>query len=119
MQVWDAATGNKIVELLGPLGTFDTNAMTFRADAKRVITSLRNNAEIWDIESRQKITILIGHTDLLNAAAFSGNSKRVATASDDKTARIWDAESGNQIAVLKGHTDWCRLLPCQRMASGR
>jgi hypothetical protein len=34
---------------------------------------------------------------------FSGDGKRVATASDDATARIWDAESGEEIAVLKGH----------------
>ena len=37
------------------------------------------------------------------SAAFSGDGKRVVTASDDKTARIWDAESGKEIAVLKGH----------------
>ena len=38
------------------------------------------------------------------SAAFSGDGKRVVTASDDNTARIWDAESGKEIAVLKGHT---------------
>ena len=37
------------------------------------------------------------------SAAFSGDGKRVVTASADKTARIWDAESGKEIAVLKGH----------------
>ena len=37
------------------------------------------------------------------SAAFSGDGKRVVTASEDKTARIWDAESGKEIAVLKGH----------------
>ncbi len=37
-------------------------------------------------------------------AAFSGDGKRVVTASQDDTARIWDAESGKEIAVLKGHT---------------
>ena len=37
------------------------------------------------------------------SAAFSGDGKRVVTASDDNTARIWDAESGKEIAVLKGH----------------
>ena len=37
------------------------------------------------------------------SAAFSGDGKRVVTASLDKTARIWDAESGKEIAVLKGH----------------
>ena len=39
------------------------------------------------------------------SAAFSGDGKRVVTASADNTARIWDAESGKEIVVLKGHTD--------------
>jgi len=39
------------------------------------------------------------------SAAFSGDGKRVVTASSDKTARIWDADSGKEIAVLKGHDD--------------
>ena len=40
----------------------------------------------------------------MSSAAFSGDGKRVVTASRDNTARIWDAESGKEIAVLKGHT---------------
>jgi WD40 repeat protein len=42
----------------------------------------------------------------VNSAAFSGDGKRVVTASFDNTARIWDAESGKEIAVLKGHTSF-------------
>jgi WD40 repeat protein len=33
--------------------------------------------------------------------AFTGDGKRVVTASDDKTVRIWDAESAEALAVLK------------------
>jgi WD40 repeat protein len=46
---------------------------------------------------------LKGHSKAVGSAAFSGDGKRVVTASDDGTARIWDAESGREIAVLKGH----------------
>jgi WD40 repeat protein len=51
------------------------------------------------------MTVLKGHTYTLHTAAFSGDDKRVVTASDDKTARIWDAESGKELAALKGHDD--------------
>jgi hypothetical protein len=43
------------------------------------------------------------HSKSVQSAAFSGDGKRVVTASDDKTVRVWDAESGKQIAVLRGH----------------
>jgi hypothetical protein len=36
---------------------------------------------------------------------FSPDDRRVATASEDKTARIWDATNGQQLAVIVGHTD--------------
>ena len=53
--------------------------------------------------SGKEIAVLEGHAGLVNSAAFSGDGKRVVTASWDNTARIWDAESGKEIAVLKGH----------------
>src|SRR6185312_5886357 len=51
---------------------------------------------------------LKGHAGPVVYATFSPDGKRVATASDDKTARIWDAESGKEITVFKGHTDAVR-----------
>ena len=54
----------------------------------------------------------------MRGAAFSGDGKRVVTASDDKTARIWDAESGKEIAVLKGHDGPCIAPRSAATASG-
>jgi hypothetical protein len=55
--------------------------------------------------STQLHRLLAGHSQPVVSAAFSGDGKRVVTASRDGTARIWDAESGLAIAVLKGHAD--------------
>ena len=64
--------------------------------------------------------LLKGHSGSGQSAAFSGDGKRVVTASGDNTARIWDAESGKEIAVLKGHTDsvYERGVQRRRQAGG-
>ena len=41
----------------------------------------------------------------VNSASFSSDSKKIVSASDDKTIRIWDVEKGKQIGEpITGHT---------------
>ena len=46
----------------------------------------------------------MGHTGDVRSAAFSGDGKRVVTASHDGTVRVWDAETGKQMLTLPGST---------------
>ncbi|KAF2260950.1 beta transducin-like protein HET-D2Y [Lojkania enalia] len=49
---------------------------------------------------------LEGHSAWVNSVAFSHDSARLASASDDKTAKIWDASSGECLSTLEGHSAW-------------
>jgi eukaryotic-like serine/threonine-protein kinase len=51
-----------------------------------------------------EISILSGHTAIVESAAFSPDGKIIVTASDDKTIRLWDAATSRQILLLNGHT---------------
>ncbi|KAK4245655.1 vegetative incompatibility protein HET-E-1 [Corynascus novoguineensis] len=48
---------------------------------------------------------LEGHGDLVNAVAFSPDSKTLASASHDRTVRLWDAATGAHRQTLEGHSD--------------
>jgi WD40 repeat protein len=48
---------------------------------------------------------LEGHSDTINSVAFSHDSMRLASASDDGTVKIWDASSGACLQTLEGHSD--------------
>jgi WD40 repeat protein len=53
---------------------------------------------------------LEGHSSLVNSVAFSPDSTRLASASDDNTVKIWDASSGACLQTLEGHNSWVRSV---------
>ncbi|QKD57200.2 uncharacterized protein FOBCDRAFT_251804 [Fusarium oxysporum Fo47] len=45
-----------------------------------------------------------GHRNFVNSVAFSHDSTRLASASNDSTIMIWDASSGTNFQTIEGHT---------------
>ena len=58
---------------------------------------------IFSLAGKQPIT-LSGHRDWITDVAWSGDGKRVVTASFDHTARIWNADGTGAPIELVGHT---------------
>jgi WD40 repeat protein/tRNA A-37 threonylcarbamoyl transferase component Bud32 len=49
---------------------------------------------------------LVGHGSDVNALAFSRDSSRLASGSDDATIKLWDAQSGTLVQTLPGRRSW-------------
>jgi WD40 repeat protein len=47
---------------------------------------------------------LEGHSSAVNYVAFSYDSKKLASASHDKTVKLWDASSGECLQTFTGHS---------------
>ncbi len=57
------------------------------------------------VEKPQPCFILSGHTDIIQALAFSTDGKWLVSASEDETVRIWDLSARKEVSVLKEHTN--------------
>lgn len=63
-----------------------------------------NTAIVYDSQTQEMITSLVGHTDgWITSANFSRDGKRIVTSSRDGSVKLWDAFSGICIKSFIGH----------------
>lgn len=61
------------------------------------------NAGLWNIDSGNHASDLIGHRDRINSALVSQDGQLVVSTSNDGSARVWNLQDGTEIAsVLHG-----------------
>jgi WD40 repeat protein len=86
------------------LGAWD---VAWSPDARRVAVSRSigtgSNLRVWDASTGQSERVLAGHQKQVYAVAWSTDSKRLASASEDGTTRVWDPDTGASVLRLTGH----------------
>lgn len=92
--------------------TCESDINTYKSNIKSIVLNHSNSmiaaifedriVAVYDISARKRAMSLKGHTDIVNAVAFSFDDSKIVTAADD-TLRVWDSATGKRLMTLKGH----------------
>jgi WD40 repeat protein len=117
VRVWDVQTGATVRTMRGQIGDGAAGkiyaAALSRDDRYLAVGGFlaeepksRYAIRIHNFQNGEIRGLLKGHTNVVDALAFSPDGHYLASASDDKTVRLWDVGQMQEVHVLTGHTDF-------------
>jgi WD40 repeat protein len=103
LRVWDAQTGEQVLEETGHL--IVVRQVAFSPDGRRLASpGGEGDIRVWDLQSKQPVLRLTGHRSMVHCVAFSPDGRRLISGSKDMTVRVWDLDTGDNVLTLTGHS---------------
>jgi WD40 repeat protein len=93
-------------------GVADDTALclAFNTQSSRLVSGHQDYCiRIWEVGTGNMISVLRGHSDIVNAVSFNYEATRIISASGspgkqiDNTVRVWETNNETCVAVLEGH----------------
>jgi|GEM_PF-2038949 len=106
-----AMAGGRLVATLSQPASTSITSIAITPDGNRIVCALSDKTlVVWDLQSRNIIRTLTGHTKSVNGVAIIPGSQWAVSASDDQTLILWDLQSGEMLKEFVGHTDSVRAV---------
>jgi WD40 repeat protein len=113
--LWDITTGQEVRRMESP-GDW-VSSLAFTPDGSALLSALGKPsvggsgasstvAVLWDTATGERIRQLVGHTNVVIAAAISPDGRTALTGSADYSLRLWDLATGEELQRFIGHSDW-------------
>jgi WD40 repeat protein len=97
--VWDAETGQRLLELTGHQGW--VSSVAYGPGGRRIASvAADGTVVVWDAESGERLHVLAGHQTEGRSVAYSPGGLRIVSGADDGTVAVWDAQTGERLAAL-------------------
>jgi WD40 repeat protein len=115
MVLWDSRPGWELARIIGAADQPDliahrVTSVEFSADSTRLlaaggIPSRRGELQVFSVpDGTRQLHLPQAHDDVIYAARFSPDGRRIAAASADKYIRTFDASTGEMLRRFEGHT---------------
>jgi WD40 repeat protein/predicted Ser/Thr protein kinase len=98
----------ELLTLSVPRGTIYGVAIS--PDGRLLAAAATGEVRVWDLATGSERAVLAGLAGEVRSVAFSPDSRRVVTASDDRIIRVWDLEAMRVVLTLPGHTAQVRCV---------
>ena len=120
IQTWDVDSGERMSVWRGHLGNGDLGKLYAGALSPDGLllavagytgsllgkTSFAVTIRLLNAKTGEVLRLLEGHTGVVNALAFSPDSRTLLSGGSDNTARLWNIKTGSLLHTLKGHSDF-------------